>query len=796
MNGEQYLLHNQDIDLAKVKKIRRLIEPGLESLIGARNPKTKLWPLYLDNGLAHHPSTMSITTTVMILHVLGVGVGSIQNSVLTPNIGRWHPRLELRQDRKDTVAEATADVIAKILENRSTVEFRDLKGEPYEEAVLTNSKTWGVNDPLTLTWLHEVLLQDSKETKSPAAIELDFELIGIARRRVATGFADPRRFLQVNGRGGNPFKLLRLVLSAKSIGYLDNPDGPLTELVNFLKSTLHTELSKSAIRDGNFDPSVLVFALEALVLVSPAAVRDELVDRVIEVLASDRRRSSHWRPVVPIQVTAWGAILLPQSVEVANSYLRIGSLRDDGTTVPLFSRSEELLEHFVNWICSRSIRVSPLHGNCGPTFQGWQSEHVFADGRIDLWATTQVLLFLQYYSSMLENHIARSSRLDAAIDFEKWDRIDAEDWGTTRSHEPMKTLGESRYQVLGQVERRVVQPRLEGFLRRTRGADPQSPAPGFSSPATPRPACGHSAASAPAGPVEDPWFSLLLYGPPGTGKTAFARSLARAVGYDFINVTPTDFTRAGEAGVEERAQALFKVLLAQSEVVILFDEIDRLVLDRDGDLYGRQSDTFQFMTPSMLTKLNELRGKKRCIFIIASNYAERIDGAIKRAGRIDARLLLLPPDLAQRKTIITCWLGKHGEVTWPDDTVLAIAQATPLYVFKELIHVIEELSRKVPKGTADGSFRKALKSAVKEFPPNITLGQYQERLWDRVEKKRRPGFEKGPWEEFGLLTYLVLEAEDDHTKLPKWAKAIITKIYSRFEDDPDILHRLEKATWD
>ncbi len=39
--------------------------------------------------------------------------------------------------------------------------------------------------------------------------------------------------------------------------------------------------------------------------------------------------------------------------------------------------------------------------------------------------------------------------------------------------------------------------------------------------------------------------------------------------------------------------------------VILFDEIDRLILDRDSKAYSEQSDVFQFMTPSMLIKIQE-----------------------------------------------------------------------------------------------------------------------------------------------------------------------------------------------
>ena len=74
---------------------------------------------------------------------------------------------------------------------------------------------------------------------------------------------------------------------------------------------------------------------------------------------------------------------------------------------------------------------------------------------------------------------------------------------------------------------------------------------------------------------------MLLYGPPGTRKTTVAERLAKALGYDLITITPSDFVKGGESEVELRAKAIFEALEAQSEAVVLLDEIDRLLLDRD-----------------------------------------------------------------------------------------------------------------------------------------------------------------------------------------------------------------------
>src|SRR3982751_3857237 len=115
---------------------------------------------------------------------------------------------------------------------------------------------------------------------------------------------------------------------------------------------------------------------------------------------------------------------------------------------------------------------------------------------------------------------------------------------------------------------------------------------------------------------------MLLYGPPGTGKTGMAEDLAAALGFPLVMISPSDFIRRGEAEVEARAQDIFEALGKQVDMVVLFDEIDRLILDRDSGDYRRQGDIFQLMTPSMLPKLKDLRSAEGVIFVIGTNFAD------------------------------------------------------------------------------------------------------------------------------------------------------------------------------
>jgi SpoVK/Ycf46/Vps4 family AAA+-type ATPase len=58
------------------------------------------------------------------------------------------------------------------------------------------------------------------------------------------------------------------------------------------------------------------------------------------------------------------------------------------------------------------------------------------------------------------------------------------------------------------------------------------------------------------------------------------------------------------------------------------------------------------MTASMLPKLQDLRDHGHVFFVIATNYFDQIDSAVKRLGRIDRMVGVGWPDKAQRRRII------------------------------------------------------------------------------------------------------------------------------------------------
>ena len=101
---------------------------------------------------------------------------------------------------------------------------------------------------------------------------------------------------------------------------------------------------------------------------------------------------------------------------------------------------------------------------------------------------------------------------------------------------------------------------------------------------------------------------------------------------------------------------MFRVLMELRHVVILFDEIDQLLTDRS-EASGRGG-ALQFMTTSMLTKFQALRQRRNSVFVLTTNRFEKLDTAIRRAGRFDCHLAVMPPDKRARQKLLSNFIKK------------------------------------------------------------------------------------------------------------------------------------------
>jgi len=149
---------------------------------------------------------------------------------------------------------------------------------------------------------------------------------------------------------------------------------------------------------------------------------------------------------------------------------------------------------------------------------------------------------------------------------------------------------------------------------------------------------------------------LLMYGPPGCGKTFIARALAGELGAKFISVGISDILNMYIGESERNLHELFALARREAPVVLFFDEIDALGQRRS---LSRSSGTRNTVN-QLLNELDGVDGSNEGVFVLAAtNQPWDVDPALRRPGRFDRTVLVLPPDLAAREAIFRYHLASR-----------------------------------------------------------------------------------------------------------------------------------------
>eukprot|EP01090_Pellita_catalonica_P003036 TRINITY_DN1265_c0_g1_i2.p1 TRINITY_DN1265_c0_g1~~TRINITY_DN1265_c0_g1_i2.p1 ORF type:complete len:458 (+),score=68.06 TRINITY_DN1265_c0_g1_i2:27-1376(+) len=136
--------------------------------------------------------------------------------------------------------------------------------------------------------------------------------------------------------------------------------------------------------------------------------------------------------------------------------------------------------------------------------------------------------------------------------------------------------------------------------------------------------------------------SYLFYGPPGTGKSSLVQVLAGHLRRNLCFLQPSDPKMTDEA--------LAKCLLsAPKNSVIVLEDIDAL--------FSKDRKTTQMTTPmtfsGLLNALDGVANPEGQIFVLTTNYVDRLDPALIRSGRVDVKVLF---SLATRDQVANMFL--------------------------------------------------------------------------------------------------------------------------------------------
>jgi SpoVK/Ycf46/Vps4 family AAA+-type ATPase len=210
---------------------------------------------------------------------------------------------------------------------------------------------------------------------------------------------------------------------------------------------------------------------------------------------------------------------------------------------------------------------------------------------------------------------------------------------------------------------------------------------------------------------------LLMYGPPGCGKTFIARAVAGELGARFYPVSLVDVLDMYIGESERKLRSIFDTARRNSPCVLFLDEVDAIGHKRT-DLRGSG---LRSVVQALLAELDGAADQNDGVFVLAAtNHPWDVDSALRRPGRFDRTLLVLPPDDAARQAVLKLHLRAR-----PVESVdlKALAKRTEGYSGADLAHVCETAAERamadsVRSGQVRGIRQADLTAAISEIRPS------------------------------------------------------------------------------
>lgn len=318
--------------------------------------------------------------------------------------------------------------------------------------------------------------------------------------------------------------------------------------------------------------------------------------------------------------------------------------------------ADEAIFSFVAWLRKNRIDLPGDMRRCG-----WASD-THEEEVIDLWATCVAINALLEIRELVEHRLWQLCEKRFVIrrphDLKRLDDIDPVDLGSVHEHR--------LHHRLARMARETAEEHDDSHISRDKSG-----------------ALSSNAVSKP--PAE---YAFVLHGPPGSSKTAIAEALGSEMWSSekprFVRITPADFTRGGQEGLDREARFIFDLLSRVRTVTIFFDEIDDLLRLRS---LGGEPSFIKLIVPAMLNRLQDLRDaapRQEICFLLATNFIDNIEPALTRPGRIDAALPVPYPDAWSRESILERILKDRAISDEVKDGTVAATAGWPWSTYKKL----------------------------------------------------------------------------------------------------------------
>lgn len=208
---------------------------------------------------------------------------------------------------------------------------------------------------------------------------------------------------------------------------------------------------------------------------------------------------------------------------------------------------------------------------------------------------------------------------------------------------------------------------------------------------------------------------ILLHGLPGCGKTYLAKCFAQFLGWSFSSFSPAEIVGVYIGETQKNIRAIFNQVRHNSPSILFIDEIDSIGFSRN-TLDGVHTDQ-KAAVNQLLIELNKLNEDEEKVIVIgATNNLKSLDSALKRSGRFDYKIHVLPPTVADREKMFDFYLNKNlVDLNLKTQDLELIASITKYFTSSDIKSVCNSLRIKKILGEINNNHLDVLFSLIEEY---------------------------------------------------------------------------------
>lgn len=238
---------------------------------------------------------------------------------------------------------------------------------------------------------------------------------------------------------------------------------------------------------------------------------------------------------------------------------------------------------------------------------------------------------------------------------------------------------------------------------------------------------------------------VLLSGPPGCGKTLLAQAIANETGKKVCLVQGAEIKGWRQGASEGNLVSAFESVRPNG--ILIIDEIDAI----GGKREQMVNETNMSIVSTLCSLLDGAKNKDAVIVIATTNKPHMLDSALRRPGRFDVEIQILPPDVTGRTQIFA--IHATSMPFAQDVNFEALAKRAHGFTGADIAgacaHLNQQLLRRAVEKIRKGTLQKEI---IKDLA--VTQAEFCQIIDDTVPSLLRENYievSKIGWEDIGGL---------------------------------------------